>query len=322
MSQRSNLLDFKGYQSALTRSVYPIRLELPRSSEEFVGQLSLASLGPVSMIRASATDGFHCVQQPAPRRYEDPRLILKMQISGSTSYTHSGHTLRCDAGDIALLSDGEIIEGDQHGVADALVVKIPTHLVGGVAPRIFDGLGHVVPGATGSGRLLAMTLREIWTIAQRSNRRPEDGLFASLIHLIDASIGESLASRSAQSSSRADLRFRKMSELIVARCTTPALSVDDLARELGMSRSTMYEATKAANVTVEQLVMDARVNLAKSRLTDPALLTTSITAMAYDLGFKHPSHFSRVFSARTGVSPQAYRREALAHFIDERSRRH
>lgn len=166
-----------------------------------------------------------------------------------------------------------------------------------------------------------MTLQEIWTIAQRSSRRAEDGLFTSLIHLIDASIAENLASRSAKAASRADFRFRKMTELIVARCTSPTLSIDDLAKELGMSRSTMYEATKAANVTIEQLVMDARVNLAKSRLTDPAMLTTSITAMAYDLGFKHPSHFSRVFSSRTGVSPQAYRREALAHFIDERSPR-
>lgn len=34
---------------------------------------------------------------------------------------------------------------------------------------------------------------------------------------------------------------------------------------------------------------------------------TSIAAIAYDLGFEHPSHFTKLFKARTGYSPRAFR---------------
>lgn len=33
----------------------------------------------------------------------------------------------------------------------------------------------------------------------------------------------------------------------------------------------------------------------------------SINEIAYELGFKHPQHFSRMFKKNTGLSPNAYR---------------
>jgi AraC-like DNA-binding protein len=44
--------------------------------------------------------------------------------------------------------------------------------------------------------------------------------------------------------------------------------------------------------------------VAKERIFDPA---KSLAEIAYELGFKHPQHFSRMFKKSTGVSPNEYR---------------
>jgi AraC-like DNA-binding protein len=36
---------------------------------------------------------------------------------------------------------------------------------------------------------------------------------------------------------------------------------------------------------------------------------SSISEIAYELGFEHPSHFTKIFKAKTGKSPSEYRNE-------------
>ncbi|MCB0520675.1 MAG: AraC family transcriptional regulator [Lewinellaceae bacterium] len=38
-----------------------------------------------------------------------------------------------------------------------------------------------------------------------------------------------------------------------------------------------------------------------------AQINPSISEVAYELGFKYPQHFSRLFKQRTGLAPNEYR---------------
>jgi len=46
------------------------------------------------------------------------------------------------------------------------------------------------------------------------------------------------------------------------------------------------------------------INTAKERIFDT---TKTVSEIAYELGFKHPQHFSRLFKNETGYSPNEYR---------------
>lgn len=46
------------------------------------------------------------------------------------------------------------------------------------------------------------------------------------------------------------------------------------------------------------------INLAKDRILDPG---KSISEIAYELGFRYPQHFTRMFKKETGMSPADYR---------------
>ncbi|MFA6644651.1 MAG: helix-turn-helix domain-containing protein, partial [Bacteroidales bacterium] len=46
------------------------------------------------------------------------------------------------------------------------------------------------------------------------------------------------------------------------------------------------------------------IEVAKKRLLDA---DKSISEIAYELGFRYPQHFTRLFKQRTGLTPNEYR---------------
>ena len=83
--------------------------------------------------------------------------------------------------------------------------------------------------------------------------------------------------------------------------------IDRVARELGMSRQTLYRRLKAEGVTFEEILDAKRRQLAVRYLK---LDRISVKAAAYKLGFSDPAAFSRAFKRWTGLSPSAAARAA------------
>jgi AraC-like DNA-binding protein len=81
-------------------------------------------------------------------------------------------------------------------------------------------------------------------------------------------------------------------------------NVDRVARDLGLSRQTLYRRLKAEGSTFEQLLDSVRRRLAIRMIGRDGL---SAKAAAYRLGFSDPAAFSRAFKRWTGSSPSDYR---------------
>ena len=55
-----------------------------------------------------------------------------------------------------------------------------------------------------------------------------------------------------------------------------------------------------------------RISAAKARLADPGDARTTVAAIAFDLGYGSLGPFNRAFREATGVTPTAWRRQALS----------
>ena len=77
-------------------------------------------------------------------------------------------------------------------------------------------------------------------------------------------------------------------------------NIDRVARELGLSRQTLYRRLKAEGVTFEQLLDELRHRLALKLLRDQHM---SVKQAAWRLGFSDPAAFSRAFKRWTGTAP-------------------
>ncbi|MBB2147975.1 helix-turn-helix domain-containing protein [Pedobacter gandavensis] len=82
-------------------------------------------------------------------------------------------------------------------------------------------------------------------------------------------------------------------------------SVAYCAAELNLSSNYFGDLIKKeTGKSAQEYIQSKVIDVAKERIFD---LGKSISEVAYDLGFKYPQHFSRVFKQRVGLSPNEYR---------------
>ena len=85
------------------------------------------------------------------------------------------------------------------------------------------------------------------------------------------------------------------------------ITIKDICRSLGCSKSALLSSFKAEyGTTVNAYLSNLRINEAKRLLESTTLSISRISDMT---GFYDQSYFSKVFSARIGVTPSDYRRE-------------
>ena len=82
------------------------------------------------------------------------------------------------------------------------------------------------------------------------------------------------------------------------------IRVAAVARQLGVSRQTLYRRLKAEGATFGEILDGLRRRLAVQLVREQRL---PVKEAAYRLGFSDPAAFSRAFKRWTGLSPQAFR---------------
>jgi AraC-like DNA-binding protein len=91
----------------------------------------------------------------------------------------------------------------------------------------------------------------------------------------------------------------------------PALGPESVAAELAVSRRQLFRICRRAEFSLEQHVINRRLEAAKAELASPVGRTRSIAAVAQRWGFKDATHFSRRFKIAYGLLPRDWR--SLAH---------
>jgi AraC-like DNA-binding protein len=83
-----------------------------------------------------------------------------------------------------------------------------------------------------------------------------------------------------------------------------------LLDEFGISRSTLYRSFEPLG-GVSAYITERRLRYAFRRMTDPLREPLRVSQLAFDLGFSHPSAFTRAFKAFFGLSPKDIRALAV-----------
>ena len=82
-------------------------------------------------------------------------------------------------------------------------------------------------------------------------------------------------------------------------------SVAYCASELNLSANYFGDLIKKeTGKTAQEYIQSKVIDAAKEKIFD---LSKSVSEVAYELGFKYPQHFTRLFKQRVGQSPNEYR---------------
>ena len=92
----------------------------------------------------------------------------------------------------------------------------------------------------------------------------------------------------------------KVEQMILPFLHTGEISMEQIAKEMGQSRQTLYRKLKAEGANFETLLDELRHKMARHYLDGQKV---SVNETAYLVGFSDPSSFSRAFKRWTGETP-------------------
>lgn len=109
----------------------------------------------------------------------------------------------------------------------------------------------------------------------------------------------------AQMTQRDRAFMEKLSKLVEVNLDNGELSIDDLAKEFPMSRSTFGNKVKAlTGMATVKFILEVRLQKAVGLIREGEL---SFAQISYMVGFNDPHYFSKSFKQRFGISPTEYR---------------
>jgi AraC family transcriptional activator of pobA len=169
-------------------------------------------------------------------------------------------------------------------LAQAAVLSVPSAAAGReVLVTLFSALEHAF-GQHGAGRTLVLR-----------------GLGSSLL----GSAAQHLARQAGAPGTTQASALRQRFERLLEQHHAQRWRVADYAQALGVSPTHLSRVTRAASgVPASQLIDARRMREARRHL---AYTTASVAAVAEQLGFIDPAHFSRVFTRTCGCSPRDFR---------------
>ena len=168
----------------------------------------------------------------------------------------------------------------------------------GVAP-LFDGLG-IKPGLNYGGSCPVHLFSRIANLLPAVN--PEAGLEA----LSAAFEIFSKIPASSQPGREQPTLAESARKIIDSQFTDSAFNVEELAARLSVHRSTVSRTFRQKwDISVSDYIINCRLQYAMMLLKET---NTPIRDIARESGFSSAAYFSRVFTARTGISPAAFRR--------------
>ncbi len=120
-----------------------------------------------------------------------------------------------------------------------------------------------------------------------------------------ANLKEGLVSIAGPELPKEDKFIGKVRQTLEDHLSEEEFGIAELCSSLAMSRSQLYRKFAAlTDTSVHRFIRKLRLEKAKELLESTDL---NVSEVAYDTGFKNPSHFSRVFSEEFGIAPSKTR---------------
>ena len=102
-----------------------------------------------------------------------------------------------------------------------------------------------------------------------------------------------------------DSFIHQVHQILEENISNPSLSVEEMAKQLFMSRMQLHRKMKAiADRSASHYIRSYRLHKSKLLLKD---FNLSISNVGYDVGFQSPNYFSRSFHQEFGMTPSDYR---------------
>ncbi|MDT7838260.1 helix-turn-helix domain-containing protein [Aquabacterium sp. OR-4] len=276
----------------------------------FDGRIATAQAGDVVLSRLDSNR--HRVMRSADQARHGGEAHLKIvaPYEGCAGVGQKGRQAWVTPGEWSIYDTTDTYAVDNPVRVEHLIVMVPKAQLAERGLAIDELMARRMGGDGGIARVALETMRSAWRELPGMAPDAARGLGEMITHCVHLSLLE-LAGRSTAVSQREALRER-IKQHVLRHLGDPGLSGERIASALGVSRRALYNAFADEADGVAGFVQARRIEACRAAFDDARLSERSITDIALAFGFSNLSHFSRVFRARTGLAPSAYRAAAAA----------
>jgi AraC family transcriptional regulator, positive regulator of tynA and feaB len=232
------------------------------------------------------------------------QFVATFQTQGASIVRQDGREARAIPGDVFVLDACKPFQIETT-VASLQSVFIPSDVLREAIPGVDSCTALALPTRSGAGRIARVTFEELFDPASEPD---EDGLSriaSTLPHALAMAFAPHLSSL--PSMGRDDHHRERIKDFVRRNLRDPRLSTSSIAKGVGLSLRRLHELFAAEPETLMRWTRTERLKRISDELVDPALVERPIANIAYDWGFRQPSHFSRSFRTEYGVSPRIVR---------------
>ena len=274
----------------------------------FRGEITAQSLDRLRIATVSSEP--HAVIRSAEgiRRSRDDDFVVNLAVRGRVMMTQDWFDTVLNPGDFAVYDSARPCRIACPDPFRQIVLKIPRDMFTShcLLPR--GRTAAVVRGDHGVGTLFAPLVRSLVTTdAESFPAEVGQRLGATVVELLATALCEVTGDGPRQVMPRAAHLLRAQ-RYIADHLADPDLSPPDVAQALRISVRYLYLLFQAEGTAPAHWILERRLEQASRLLADPRQAGRTITDIAFSVGFKDASHFTRAFKSRHGLGPREYRR--------------
>jgi AraC family transcriptional regulator, positive regulator of tynA and feaB len=245
--------------------------------------------------------------------------VLWFVKRGRLSITHQCGQSIAEAGDFAITKSMTPFyiecQTDKESMHEVLHVIVPTHVFRRFIPHEVKA-GFTVAGKAREFAIAERILIDVFEDAGELREHIEQLLVDSALSVVTDAIKDS-ASCTLVRQSLPDIRLQDALRYIELHLSDPSLTITMVAEANEISPRYLSFLLKQNGTPFSELIWEKRMEIANRWLSSSSPGDISIAQIAFQVGFKSPAHFSRMFKRVFNKGPREYRAACLANALGQ-----
>ncbi|MFC4017815.1 helix-turn-helix domain-containing protein [Micromonospora sp. GCM10011542] len=299
----------------VARTSAPLRIESPRA-HDFTALADFIDLGPIQLVNYRYPSMDATRTRKLVRRSDPEVYVLALTTGGLGLSSQSDRRSEIRAGEFTFYDASRPHEVNHHasdpdhGLATSIVTLIPHAALPLPPQRVAPLFAAHLSGKEGIGALLAQFLIQVVDHPEQYHAADATRLGTVGLDLATTLLGRHLVAEDAVPTEvRRRALLTQVQAYIHQHLGDSTLSPQVVADAHHVSLRSLHRLFAAEELTVAAYIRDLRLARCRRDLTDPALRDQPVRVIAARWGFGDKAHFSRVFRAAHGTTPQTYREE-------------
>jgi AraC-like DNA-binding protein len=238
----------------------------------------------------------------------DDYFIVSLQTRGHGVISQDGRQAVLSPGDFALYDSTRPYTLQFGDDFEEIVLKLRGDQLRSMVRGTEKLTATTVSGSTGAGHLLINMVKTLRDEMDSLMPASAAAVAHGVVNVLVAGLQSLPACGKTEMSSMSAYQVARIKRRIDERVRDPALTIESVAAELGMSVGHLHRLFKAEPISASQYLWHQRLEGCSRELLDPRRAKASVAEIAFSWGFNDAAHFSRAFREHFNSSPREWRR--------------